>query len=56
MSTYQLAVLLLFNDTAENTVPYIAQSTNLCGKELDRTLSLLTDAKLLIKVVSVIFT
>lgn len=49
MSTYQLSVLLLFNDAPANTLSYIAQSTNLTGKELERTLTLLTDAKLLIK-------
>lgn len=49
MSTYQLAVLLLFNDDDDLTSSYILTSTNLSERELEKTISLLVDAKLLLR-------
>ena len=49
MSTYQLAIALLFNETMTLSGEVIAKSTNLPAKELDRNLNSLEEYKILKK-------
>lgn len=47
MSTYQLAILLQFNLFNDLTFGFICKATNLGETELEKTLSLLIDSKIL---------
>ncbi|XP_078482261.1 LOW QUALITY PROTEIN: cullin-2 [Ciona intestinalis] len=49
MSTYQLAIILLFNESTELTVSDISQNTKLKDKDLERNIAALTEANILLK-------
>ncbi|CAK8696090.1 cullin-2-like [Clavelina lepadiformis] len=49
MSTYQLAIVLLFNEASELTEKEMTVSTHLQDRDLERNLSPLLDAKILLK-------
>ncbi|XP_039265598.2 cullin-2-like [Styela clava] len=49
MSTYQLSILLLFNQSPDLLFSFIVKSTGLGDRELEKTINLLSDARILIK-------
>ena len=50
MSTYQLAIVLLFNDSERLTYADVTAVTRLKGKDLERNVTALVDANILKKV------